>query len=202
MSFGRIDLGFPNQRSSDSTCWLGMVVNYIGSVGSSSVRRSAGILTFRHSGRKPMVLLVHPGGPFWRNKDRNSWSIPKGEFGDDEAAEAAAEREFEEETGFRPAGALLPLGEAIQGGGKGSQRLPWLAISMPTVSRAYLAKSNGHRRVDGSSASPRWTARNGLRSTTRGTRSSRDKASFSIAWNKSCGRCHRSEGRLYPSSSG
>ena len=47
-----------------------------------------------------------------------------------------------------------------------------------------------------------WTARNGLRSTTRGTRSSRDKASFSIAWNKSCGRCHRSEGWLYPSSSG
>jgi predicted NUDIX family NTP pyrophosphohydrolase len=73
---------------------------------------------FRHSGRKPMVLLVHPGGPFWRNKDRNSWSIPKGEFGDDETAEAAAVREFEEETGFRPAGALLPLGEAIQAGGK------------------------------------------------------------------------------------
>jgi hypothetical protein len=87
-------------------------------------------------------------------------------------------------------------------GARGSQRLPWLEISMPPVSRAYLAKSNGHRRVDGSSASPKWTARNGLRSTTRGTRSSRDKASFSIAWNKSCGRCHRSEGRLYPSSSG
>jgi predicted NUDIX family NTP pyrophosphohydrolase len=82
------------------------------------VRRSAGILMFRHSGRKPMVLLVHPGGPFWRNKDRDSWSIPKGEFGDDETAEAAAVREFEEETGFRPAGALLPLGEAIQAGGK------------------------------------------------------------------------------------
>ena len=82
------------------------------------MRRSAGILMFRHSGRKPMVLLVHPGGPFWRNKDRNSWSIPKGEFGDDETAEAAAVREFEEETGFRPAGALLPLGEAIQAGGK------------------------------------------------------------------------------------
>ena len=44
--------------------------------------------------------------------------IPKGEFGDDETAEAAALREFEEETGFRPAGALLPLGEAFQAGGK------------------------------------------------------------------------------------
>src|SRR3984893_16992465 len=69
---------------------------------------------------------------------------------------------------------------------------------MPPVSRAYLAKSNGHRRVDGSSASPKWTARNGLRSTTRGTRSSRDKTSFSIAWNKSCGRCHRSEEAALP----
>ncbi len=95
-----------------------MVVNYFGLVGSSAVRRSAGILMFRHCGRKPMVLLVHPGGPFWRSKDRNSWSIPKGEFGDDETAEAAAVREFEEETGFRPAGAFLPLGEAIQAGGK------------------------------------------------------------------------------------
>jgi 8-oxo-dGTP pyrophosphatase MutT (NUDIX family) len=67
---------------------------------SSSVKRSAGILMFHLSGRKPMVLLVHPGGPYWRNKDRNSWSIPKGEFGDDETAEAAAIRAFEEETDF------------------------------------------------------------------------------------------------------
>jgi predicted NUDIX family NTP pyrophosphohydrolase len=73
---------------------------------------------FHLSSRKPMVLLVHPGGRYWRNKDRNSWSIPKGEFGDDETAEAAAIREFEEETGFRPGGVLLPLGEAIQAGGK------------------------------------------------------------------------------------
>jgi predicted NUDIX family NTP pyrophosphohydrolase len=82
------------------------------------VKRSAGILMFRLIGRKPMVLLVHPGGPFWRNKDRHSWSIPKGEFGDDETAEVAAIREFEEETRFRPAGVLVPLGEAIQAGGK------------------------------------------------------------------------------------
>jgi predicted NUDIX family NTP pyrophosphohydrolase len=73
---------------------------------------------FRLIGRKPTVLLVHPGGPFWRNKGRHSWSIPKGEFGDDETAEVAAIREFEEETGFRPAGVLVPLGEAIQAGGK------------------------------------------------------------------------------------
>ena len=82
------------------------------------MKRSAAILMFRLSGRELTVLLVHPGGPFWRNKDRNSWSIPKGEFGADETAEEAAVREFEEETGFRPAGALLPLGEAIQAAGK------------------------------------------------------------------------------------
>ena len=73
---------------------------------------------FRLPGRTPMVLLVHPGGPFWRNKDLNSWSIPKGDFGNEETAEAAALREFEEETGVRPAGELLPLGEAVQAGGK------------------------------------------------------------------------------------
>jgi predicted NUDIX family NTP pyrophosphohydrolase len=82
------------------------------------VKRSAGILMFRLFECRPMVLLVHPGGPFWRNKDQNSWSIPKGEFGDDETAEAAAVREFEEEAGFRPAGVLVPLGEAIQMRGK------------------------------------------------------------------------------------
>ncbi len=83
------------------------------------MKRSAGILMYRRSaGGVLMVLLVHPGGPFWRKKDANSWSIPKGEYGGDETAEAAALREFEEETGFRPAGALLPLGETIQTGGK------------------------------------------------------------------------------------
>ena len=73
---------------------------------------------FRLTGAEPMVLLVHPGGPFWRNKESHSWSIPKGEFGDGETAEAAAIREFEEETGFRPAGTLYPLGEVVQAGGK------------------------------------------------------------------------------------
>jgi predicted NUDIX family NTP pyrophosphohydrolase len=65
-----------------------------------------------------MVLLVHPGGPFWRNKDRNGWSIPKGEPDAGETAEAAALREFEEETGFPPSGPLVPLGETVQPNGK------------------------------------------------------------------------------------
>ena len=82
------------------------------------MKRSAGILMYHLVGREPMVLLVHPGGPFWRNKHRNSWSIPKGEIGDNETAEAAALREFEEETGFRLKGELVPLGDAIQPSGK------------------------------------------------------------------------------------
>ena len=82
------------------------------------MRRSAGIVMYRFADGEPMVLLVHPGGPFWRNKDLSAWSIPKGEYGDAETAEAAAVREFEEEIGVHPIGALLPLGEAVQSGGK------------------------------------------------------------------------------------
>jgi predicted NUDIX family NTP pyrophosphohydrolase len=149
-----------------------------------------GILMFRLSGHKPTVLLVHPGGPFWQNKDRNSWSIPKDEFGDDATAETAAVREFEEETGFRPTGVLLPLGEAIQTRGKRVTAFA-MAGDLDADRIAYPAMSNGHQKVDGSSTFPRWTAPHGLRSTTRGTRSSRDKASFSTAWNKSSGRGRR-----------
>jgi predicted NUDIX family NTP pyrophosphohydrolase len=80
------------------------------------VRRSAGILLYR---REPLlqVLLVHPGGPFFANRD--VWGIPKGEYGGAEEPIAAAYREFEEETGFpAPPGDPLPLGEVTQKGGK------------------------------------------------------------------------------------
>jgi predicted NUDIX family NTP pyrophosphohydrolase len=61
--------------------------------------RSAGILLHRIIDGEPEVLLVHPGGPFWARKEAGAWSIPKGEHAEDEDAEAAALREFEEETG-------------------------------------------------------------------------------------------------------
>lgn len=80
--------------------------------------RSAGILLFRRAARGIEVLLVHPGGPFWAKKDAGAWSIPKGEFGGDETAEAAARREFQEELGIAPDGELLPLGEIRQKAGK------------------------------------------------------------------------------------
>jgi predicted NUDIX family NTP pyrophosphohydrolase len=82
-------------------------------------RRSAGILLYRRTGGVPQVLLVHPGGPFWSRKDAGAWSIPKGEYGDDEDAEACARREFEEETGTAlPEGELSDLGTARQRSGK------------------------------------------------------------------------------------
>jgi predicted NUDIX family NTP pyrophosphohydrolase len=84
-------------------------------------RRSAGILLYRQSGEEPEVLLVHPGGPFWARKDEGAWSIPKGEYADDEDPRAAALREFEEELGTAPpagADALVDLGEVKQRSGK------------------------------------------------------------------------------------
>ncbi|WP_316162371.1 NUDIX domain-containing protein [Bradyrhizobium sp. SZCCHNRI20481] len=80
--------------------------------------RSAGVLAFRRTSNGLEVLLVHPGGPFWRNKDLGAWSIPKGEFGAGEAAEALARREFAEELGTTLTASLLPLGEIKQRGGK------------------------------------------------------------------------------------
>jgi predicted NUDIX family NTP pyrophosphohydrolase len=81
-------------------------------------KRSAGVLLFRRKGREIEVLLAHPGGPFWKNKDDGAWSIPKGEFADDEDPLAAAKREFAEETGVAPPGDFIPLGEVRQPGGK------------------------------------------------------------------------------------
>jgi predicted NUDIX family NTP pyrophosphohydrolase len=64
------------------------------------------------------VFLVHPGGPFWAKKDAGAWSIPKGEFAEDEAPLDAAKREFQEETGFTAEGDFVELGQVRQAGGK------------------------------------------------------------------------------------
>jgi predicted NUDIX family NTP pyrophosphohydrolase len=78
---------------------------------------SAGILMFRKH-PSVQVFLVHPGGPFWRNKDAGAWSIPKGEYAPDQDPLQAAKREFAEETGLAVDGAFLPLGQVKQAGGK------------------------------------------------------------------------------------
>jgi predicted NUDIX family NTP pyrophosphohydrolase len=82
-------------------------------------RSSAGILVYRVVDSHVQVLLVHPGGPFWANKDAGAWSIPKGEFDAGlENAEAAARREFSEETGHRAPDRVFALATVKQSGGK------------------------------------------------------------------------------------
>ena len=81
-------------------------------------KQSAGILLYRFINQKLQIFLVHPGGPFFKNKDTGSWSIPKGEFLDGEDALAAAKREFLEETGQSIAGTFIPLAPIIQKSGK------------------------------------------------------------------------------------
>jgi predicted NUDIX family NTP pyrophosphohydrolase len=81
-------------------------------------KRSAGILLYRWTGAALDVLLVHPGGPFWRKRDAGAWSIPKGEYAESEEPEAAARRETAEEIGLLVEGELAPLGEVRQGAGK------------------------------------------------------------------------------------
>ena len=81
------------------------------------MKRSAGILAFRKSPSKE-VFLVHPGGPFWKNKDAGAWTIPKGEIDLEEDPLAAARREFEEETGIRIQGKFIPLSPVKQKAGK------------------------------------------------------------------------------------
>lgn len=72
-------------------------------------KKSAGILLFRAKNGQLEFFLVHPGGPFWKNKDVGAWSIPKGEFSDDENGLDAARREFKEETGNEAWGSFIPL---------------------------------------------------------------------------------------------
>ncbi|MET0282862.1 MAG: NUDIX domain-containing protein [Polyangiales bacterium] len=81
------------------------------------MKRSAGMLMYRRREGALEVLLVHPGGPFFRNKDDGAWSVPKGEYEDEEPL-ACALREFQEETGLTCAGPYLSLGEIKQKGGK------------------------------------------------------------------------------------
>ena len=84
-----------------------------------AAKRSAGILLHRVRDGVREVLLVHPGGPFWAKKDLGAWSLPKGEYDDDEDPQACALREFAEELGTPPPdGDLVELGEVRQRGGK------------------------------------------------------------------------------------
>jgi predicted NUDIX family NTP pyrophosphohydrolase len=79
---------------------------------------SAGILLFRQRNGATEMLLIKPGGPFWRNKDAGAWMIPKGMVEPGEAPAEAALREFEEETGTKLTAVPFPLATVRQSGGK------------------------------------------------------------------------------------
>jgi len=81
-------------------------------------KKSAGILLYRFKNKNLEFLLVHPGGPFWKNKDEGAWSIPKGEFDDDEKPLEAAIRELKEETGIVLKGDFIELTPVKQKSGK------------------------------------------------------------------------------------
>jgi predicted NUDIX family NTP pyrophosphohydrolase len=81
-------------------------------------KESAGILMYKRQSDEVLVLLAHPGGPFWRNRDEGAWTIPKGEPEPNEGASEASRREFEEELGVPATGALQSLGSIRQRGGK------------------------------------------------------------------------------------
>lgn len=81
-------------------------------------RQAAGLLVYRLREGRLEVFLVHPGGPFFAKKDAGAWSIPKGEFSDDEEPLAAAQREFSEETGQTVRGPFASLETVRQPGGK------------------------------------------------------------------------------------
>jgi predicted NUDIX family NTP pyrophosphohydrolase len=82
------------------------------------MRKSAGILLYRKKDSLIEVFLVHPGGPFWRGKEKGAWSIPKGEFTEDEDPLTVAKREFNEETGQTIDGNFVELTPIKQKGGK------------------------------------------------------------------------------------
>ncbi len=80
-------------------------------------KQSAGLLCYRTKDGVLELFLVHPGGPFWKNKDKGVWSIAKGEFSGEPPLEAAL-RELKEETGFEVRGPFIELTPIKQKGGK------------------------------------------------------------------------------------
>lgn len=82
------------------------------------MKQSAGILLYKFTGQGLAIFLVHPGGPYWKNKDAGAWSIPKGEFDNGDSALDTAIRELKEETGAKIVENLIELSPIKQKAGK------------------------------------------------------------------------------------
>jgi len=106
---------------------------------------SAGLLLFRRRPSGLEVFLAHPGGPFWRDRDAGAWTIPKGLVEQGEDLLAAAEREFLEETGIRPAPPFLPLGSIRQKGGKVVHAWAWEGDADPSAVRSNVMRTEWPR---------------------------------------------------------
>ena len=103
-------------------------------------KESAGLLMYRMRGETLEVLLVHPGGPFWKKRDAGAWSIPKGEIEPGENPLAAARREFEEELGSKATGPFLPLGSVKQQAGKIVHAWAFRGDCDPSLAQSNTAK--------------------------------------------------------------
>ena len=106
---------------------------------------SAGLLLFRRPQGKLEVFLAHPGGPFWRTRDLGAWTVPKGLVEEGEDPLVAAIREFEEETGIRPQGPFLPLGNIRQKAGKLVHAWAWQGEADPQRVRSNLMRTEWPR---------------------------------------------------------
>ncbi len=114
-------------------------------VRASSKIQSAGLLLFRQRDKHVQVLLGHPGGPFWSRKDQGVWTIPKGLIGPAESALSAAQREFAEETGYRPGGKTIPLGMPSNRAARSSMCGQLRGTGTQPILRATRSRWNGLR---------------------------------------------------------
>lgn len=110
---------------------------------------SAGLLLFKRVSDDLQVFLVHPGGPFWRNKDAGSWTLPKGEVREAEDALRCARREFAEETGHEATGDFISLGEVRQAGGK--------------AVKAWAVRGDCSEKIQSNTFSMEWPPKSGRR---------------------------------------
>jgi predicted NUDIX family NTP pyrophosphohydrolase len=105
-----------------------------------ATKESAGLLLFRRKNGQLEIFLAHPGGPFWKNRDAGTWSIPKGLIDEGEEPLDAARREFQEETGITPSGPFIALGSVRQKAGKLIHAWAWEGNADPGLVKSNVTR--------------------------------------------------------------